>query len=301
MELAAVDLAFDEMDRIYSSWSHISDHVQSIVTGALSALHSVRHHNDQPLFTVYGVRDKHKATDLTTPSHGSIINFNVHYADGSIVSPSEFARLAALSNIHLRAGSFCNPGALQLHLGVSDAQIQELHAMDESVCWNDRDMVGGRPMGSVRISFGAMSSMRDVEHLVEFARTYFVVGDATSATVTVDAVKTADAVDGDAPLRLSRILIYPIKSCGSFEPADGQWTVTSRGLLFDRDWTVVDRTTGRALQQKTHPHMALIRSVIDMESGVLRVSAPSCDKDLLLSLSTDASMSLKDARVCGGK
>jgi molybdenum cofactor sulfurtransferase len=53
----------------------------------------------------------------------------------SFVGYSEFSTLAALHQIHIRTGCFCNPGACQLHLGLSTNDL--LHHMDvgTSISW----------------------------------------------------------------------------------------------------------------------------------------------------------------------
>lgn len=52
------------------------------------------------------------------------------------------------------------------------------------------------------------------------------------------------------------------------------WSLTSAGLLYDREFMLVSASTGRALSQKRYPRMALIRPGIDLAEGVLVVEAP---------------------------
>jgi len=42
------------------------------------------------------------------------------------------------------------------------------------VCGDDRDVINGKPVGSVRASLGAMSTIDDVLALIDFVKTYFV-------------------------------------------------------------------------------------------------------------------------------
>jgi uncharacterized protein YcbX len=79
--------------------------------------------------------------------------------------------------------------------------------------------------------------------------------------------------------RVSRLFVYPIKSCAGIELAQSE--LTPRGLEFDRRYMLVD-ADGRFLTQRRHPQMALIR--IAFADGGFRVSAPGRD-DLLLPLS----------------
>jgi MOSC domain-containing protein len=70
----------------------------------------------------------------------------------------------------------------------------------------------------------------------------------------------------DAPLRLTSLHLYPIKSAAGLAPAT--WDVDSFGLRFDRRWMVVD-AAGQMISQRTHPRLALVRPAID--DGTLRI------------------------------
>lgn len=43
------------------------------------------------------------------------------------------------------------------------------------VCWDEHDLVDGRPTGLVRVSLGWMSTWEDAAAFVRFVRTHFVV------------------------------------------------------------------------------------------------------------------------------
>jgi uncharacterized protein YcbX len=72
-----------------------------------------------------------------------------------------------------------------------------------------------------------------------------------------------------APLRLSGVTVYPIKSAAGI-PAT-TWDVDEFGLHHDRRWMVID-SAGTFLTQRTHPKLALVRPSIT--EGLLRVEAP---------------------------
>ncbi len=42
------------------------------------------------------------------------------------------------------------------------------------MCWDDRDVVDGRPTGAVRVSYGYMSTYEDARAVIEFVHDYFV-------------------------------------------------------------------------------------------------------------------------------
>jgi uncharacterized protein YcbX len=71
--------------------------------------------------------------------------------------------------------------------------------------------------------------------------------------------------------RISRLYVYPIKSCRGIEVESAGLTV--RGLAGDRRYMLVD-ASGRFLTQRRHPRMALITTSFDGDGLV--VDAPGC-------------------------
>ncbi|CAG8786155.1 23864_t:CDS:10, partial [Dentiscutata erythropus] len=79
-------------------------------------------------------------------------------------------------------------------------------------------------------------------------------------------------------LVVERVTLYPIKSCHGFTiPPSSSWPVTSQGLLYDREWMLVNLRTGKALSQKIFPRMTLIRPVVFRDKELLVISAPGHD------------------------
>ena len=71
----------------------------------------------------------------------------------------------------------------------------------------------------------------------------------------------------DLNATISRIFVYPIKSCGAVEVKDSLLMET--GLEFDRAWMVVDES-GEFLSQRELPRMALIQPKLKQYELVLR-------------------------------
>ena len=80
---------------------------------------------------------------------------------------------------------------------------------------------------------------------------------------------------------LGEIILYPIKSVGGISVK--QWPVVKTGLLYDRQWMLIDEH-GQFLSQRKLPKMALIKTAI--QDDQLMVSAPTM---------TDLSIALKPA------
>ncbi|WAR05940.1 MOCOS-like protein [Mya arenaria] len=80
---------------------------------------------------------------------------------------SQVDKLAQLYSIHLRTGCFCNMGACQKYLRLTDTQIRENFDAGH-VCGDDKDLLDGRPTGAVRVSFGYMSTLEDAQKCLQF-------------------------------------------------------------------------------------------------------------------------------------
>lgn len=112
--------------------------------------------------------------DYSSSQHqGSIINFNILRKDGTYYGYSEVQNLANLLKIQLRTGCHCNPGACQTFLGLSDDTVKH-HFQQGHVCGDDKDIIDGKPTGSVRISYGYASNWDDVKYFLSFLKQYFL-------------------------------------------------------------------------------------------------------------------------------
>jgi uncharacterized protein YcbX len=104
--------------------------------------------------------------------------------------------------------------------------------------------------------------------------------------------------DRVAPVEVVKLALYPVKSCGAFEPA--AWPCTATGLAFDRHFMVVDER-GRALTQKQHPQLATVLPGLDVERNLLTLTVAGGDTRLvvpLLPLEDPATGDLRSCRVC---
>ena len=73
------------------------------------------------------------------------------------VSPKEFRKVAQLNNLVVRVGCFCNLGACQNALKFTDDDVLSSHEAGH-VCGDDMDTLNGKPIGSIRVSFGYYST-----------------------------------------------------------------------------------------------------------------------------------------------
>nr|CAB3471132.1 unnamed protein product [Digitaria exilis] len=175
---------------------------------------------------------------------GPIITFNLKREDGTWFGYREVEKLASLSGIHLRTGCFCNPGACAKYLGLSHSDLVSNFEAGH-VCWDDNDIINGKPTGAVRISFGYMSTYEDAEGFLKFLRSSFV-----SKAVGLN---------------------------------NGYMDTLNFGLKYDREW-LLQGSGGEILTQKKVPELSSIRTLIDLEHGKLFLESPKCKDKLQISV-----------------
>jgi len=260
---------------------NIEAHVHTITQYTYSKLQAMTHSNGKKVCVVYG---NHYFNDSS--KQGPILTFNLLRDDGTFVGYNEVEQLASLNKIHLRTGCFCNPGACHKYLSLtSEEVIANLEA--GHICWDDKDIIKGKPTGAIRISFGYMSTFEDVQAFLGFVQQFFV---STSDTTQTESTLN----NSETQIQLESIYVYPIKSCGRFETRE--WEITSHGLLYDREWVLVD-PNGGYLNQKKLPKLCLIRPTIDEENNSLNIDAPNMPT-ISVSLTSFPEEEV-DLRVCG--
>lgn len=100
--------------------SFISSKVFSLSSYAYRALTMIKHANGAPIAVVY-CHDNYK----NRYTQGPIVNFNLLRPDGAYVGYAEAEKIAELYDVHWRTGCFCNQGACQLYLQISDESLMK--------------------------------------------------------------------------------------------------------------------------------------------------------------------------------
>ena len=274
---------------------HIQKHTKILAQELVRRLKSLRHGNHRPVVEIYGAWKNAGALDK---SPGPVVAFNVRRSNGEFAGYHEIANLAALNNppLQLRTGCFCNPGACQDALKLSDQDILLNYEESGHVCGDDVDIVRGRPTGAIRASFGKESIWEDLDALVVFIEKHFVCSGSSTSTEQYTA-----APSYPTKATLSEMYIYPIKSCAGQKVR--QWNMTSSGRLeYDREFALVD-SFGKALRLQYYPRMCFVQPTIDHEQNILKVSAPGM-ADLIMTLGAtkhDNSFMQSVVSVCGNK
>ncbi|KAL6081937.1 hypothetical protein STEG23_002191, partial [Scotinomys teguina] len=168
LDVIALKHGFDALEHLTGGMDNIQRHTFALAQYTHSALASLSYPNGTPVVRIYS------DSDFSSPDvQGPIINFNVLDDGGNIIGYSQVDKMASLYNIYLRTGCFCNLGACQRHLGLSDEMVKK-HFQAGHVCGDDVDIIDGRPTGSVRVSFGYMSTLEDAQAFLRLISTIYL-------------------------------------------------------------------------------------------------------------------------------
>jgi molybdenum cofactor sulfurtransferase len=161
LALPAVDLGLQFIDSLGIDAIH--ERVRSLAAALMEALLNLRHDNGRPLVRLYG--------PATMEHRGATIALNLLGRDGRTIEPRVVERLSSREGISLRTGCFCNPGAGEVSLGLSKAELEAcfLQAPDHLSFDDLHRCTNGKSSGAVRVSFGLASNTADVNAMVDFA------------------------------------------------------------------------------------------------------------------------------------
>lgn len=274
--IIALDSAFSTHARLFGSMSNVSSHTRYLAKRLHSRLTAMTHFNGEKVCHLY----KSPETDFDNLTQGPIVAFNIRNSSGAWVGKSEVERLANVKNIQIRSGSHCNPGGTAANLGWTGPDLIRNFSAGLR-CGDDHDVMDGKPTGILRVSLGAITNIRDIDAFASFIDEFYV----EKAPSIISLVPPVEIVSQQPSFYVESLSVYPIKSCGAFKVPDGQrWEIKREGLAWDREWCLIHQGTGAALSMKKYPRMALIRPVIDLHRGLLRITCGSDPKELEISL-----------------
>ena len=164
LNIPAVELGLTLLESVDISAVHTR--VRCLTGWLIDQLLSMRHHNGRPVVRIYG--------PVTTDRRGGTLAFNFYDADGTVVDHQQVEAAASEQNIALRTGCFCNPGAGEVALGLTEAQLTRCFRDAEDRM--DRDdlirCIDAESGGAVRVSFGLASTFADARAFAHFAASF---------------------------------------------------------------------------------------------------------------------------------
>lgn len=282
------------------SMERISRHVHGLARYCQQQLLKLKHPNGAPLIKLYnkvGYADRSK--------QGGVVAFNVLTDLGGYVGFGEVACVAALHRILLRTGCFCNIGACQRYLKLSDDTMDSIYKRAGRICGDYYDLLDGQPTGAVRVSFGYMTRKTHIDQLLQMLRiSYLNVKPQQRLNYIEEQVEQLPKA---LQLRVKRLrphllqlAIYPVKSCAAFKitKTAESWPLTDQGLQYDREWMIVDMN-GMALTQKRCTDLCLVQPLIVEDQLQLRFNGR--DSSSFVSVPLSASAQAENSARCRSK
>ncbi|KAK2592031.1 hypothetical protein QQS21_010264 [Conoideocrella luteorostrata] len=304
--IMALDSSMTVHLKLFGSMHRVGAHTAYLASKLFNGLQQLQHGNSLPVCVMY----KQPTDSAGALGTGPVVSFNLKNSEGGWISLGEVEKLAILQKIHIRTGSLCSPGKVAAALNLEPWEMKR-NLSAGFRCGVDSEIMGGKPTGVIRASFGAMSIESDVDRFLEFVKEFFVEECPTSPTPPQHRDVVPAMLTLSPNIRVKSIIVYPVKSCGGYVvPAGIRWEVKPEGLAWDREWCLVHHGSGQALSQKRYPKMTLFRPTLDFENGFLRVSyhdpgdqmSPPCEIHIPLSANPtffDHESKQMSSRVCG--
>jgi len=164
LNIPAVEIGLKHIESI--GYDVIHERVKCLTGWLLHNLTTMKHGNGRPLVRLYG--------PTSMEGRGGAVAVNFYDRDGKIIKHYLIEQKANEANISLRTGSFCNPGAGEIALGISRVELDVcfvLPGQEDRLTVDDfRSCIDGKSSGAVRISVGMVTNFKDVQGFLVFAR-----------------------------------------------------------------------------------------------------------------------------------
>ncbi|XP_057197994.1 molybdenum cofactor sulfurase isoform X1 [Triplophysa rosa] len=168
LDIISLHHGFETLKKLTGSMLNIQLHTFGLARYTYTVLSCLRHSNGKPVMQIHCDNEFQNIVE-----QGAILNFSLLDCHGRTVGYSQVDKMASLFNIHVRTGCFCNTGICQHYLAISNHDVKT-NLQAGHVCGDNIDVVEGRPTGSIRVSFGYMSSFEDCQNFLRFIANCFV-------------------------------------------------------------------------------------------------------------------------------
>jgi molybdenum cofactor sulfurtransferase len=164
LNIPAVEIGLKHIESI--GYDVIHERVCSLTGWLLENLTSMKHNSGVPLVRVYG--------PTTLDRRGGAVTVNFYDKDNEALDHRFIEQQANETNISLRTGCFCNPGAGEVALGISRVELDVCFTQpghEERLTLDDfRHCIDGKSSGAVRVSVGMVTNFNDVQAFLAFTR-----------------------------------------------------------------------------------------------------------------------------------
>ncbi len=163
LSLPAIEIGLRHIASIGMDTIHTR--VMALSGWLIDELMALRHSNGQPLIRIYGPAD--------TIMRGATVEVNFFDPNGNLFADSRVEKMANESNISLRAGCHCNPGAREISIGYTEDDMEACFKDKERMTYEQFiHVIDGKTTGAVRASLGLVTNFADVYRYLAFAETF---------------------------------------------------------------------------------------------------------------------------------
>ncbi|XP_073775280.1 molybdenum cofactor sulfurase isoform X4 [Danio rerio] len=332
LDIISLHHGFETLQKLTGSMTNIQLHTFGLARYTYTVLSCLCHSNGKHVAQIYCDNDFQSIAE-----QGAIINFSLLDCHGRTVGYSQVDKMASLFNIHIRTGCFCNTGACQHYLAISNQNVKSnLHA--GHICGDNIDLVDGRPTGSLRVSFGYMSSFEDCQNFLRFVVNCFVDKPLILDQTKLAKLNSAAPIEPSSSFHLTSIpsdqqrhangqinspspdrMAVSEVTMSKDGKKDGssctltnlfifpvkscasfevtEWPLGPQGLLYDRLWMVVNEN-GVCLSQKREPKLCLIQPVVCLAANTLKLQISGSEA---ITVPLDPSLEKSDLRTSQSK
>ncbi len=163
LSLPAVEIGLKHIESIGIDLIHLR--VMCLTDWLIQQLLGLRHRNGAPVIHLYGPPNANM--------RGGTVQVNFFDPNGDLIDCNDVEAMANEVRISLRAGCHCNPGAREMALNFTRADLMP--------CFNDKDsltfeqflqVIDGKTTGALRASIGLVTTFADVYKYVQFAEMF---------------------------------------------------------------------------------------------------------------------------------
>jgi molybdenum cofactor sulfurtransferase len=163
LSLPAVELGLKQIEAVGIDTIH--SRVICLTGWLIDQLQTLRHSNGRPVVQLYG--------PANTRWRGGTMQVNFFDPDGRMIDCTAVEQLASDERISLRAGCHCNPGAREIALGFTRADLADCFSAKDDLSFKQfLNVIDGKTTGALRASIGLASNFADVYTYVQFAKTF---------------------------------------------------------------------------------------------------------------------------------
>jgi molybdenum cofactor sulfurtransferase len=163
LSLPAVELSLKQIEAVGIDTIHAR--VSCLTGWLIDQLIALRHSNGRPVVQLYGPANTHR--------RGGTVQVSFFDPNGLLIDCTAVEQLANDERISLRAGCHCNPGAREIALGFTQADLAGCFSAKDQLSFEQfLNRIDGRTTGALRASIGLASNFADVYTYVQFAKTF---------------------------------------------------------------------------------------------------------------------------------